>query len=92
LPFIQEVDKHWTAFAWREANGDPQQYTEFRNKAGVYFEQYKRGLRKELSAEGPDAFAKQCGLYAKYMTTERVNIEHFYAEQVATMRRGPAKK
>lgn len=92
LSFLQEVDKHWTAFAWREANGNPQKYTEFLNKMTNYSEQYKQGLRKQLSADGTDAFAKQCGVYAKYLTTDRTNLEYFYAEQVATMRRGPAKK
>ena len=92
LPFLQEVDKHWAAFAFREANGDPQKHVDFLNKMTNYFEQYKQGLHKQLSADGPDVFAKKCGMYAKYLTTDRTNLEYFYAEQVATMRRGSAKK
>ena len=92
LPFLQEVEKHWSSAAWREAKGDPLKHMEFLNKMGTSFDQYKQGLRQQLSADGSDAFAKQCGAYGRYLTTDRTNIEYFYAEQVITMRRGAEKK
>lgn len=92
LPFLQEVEKHWTTFAWQETNGEPQKHTEFLRKMATQFDQYKEGLRTQLLADGPEAFVKQCNIYPKYLTTERTNIEYFYAEQTATIRRGFIKK
>lgn len=91
LPFLQEVEKHWSAAAWREAKGDPKQHVDFLNKIANYFDQYKEGLRKQMSSDGLQPFQKQCGLYPTYLTTDRTNLEYFYAEQVTTLRKGPEK-
>jgi hypothetical protein len=92
LPFLQELEKHWTAFAWQEAEADPKRHTEFLTHIAEHFDQYKQGLKKQMECDGPEAFRKQCELYPVYLTKDRTNLEYFYAEQVATVRRGPEKK
>jgi len=92
LPFLQELEKHWTALAWREAKGDPKRHADFLNEMARYFDQYKESLRKQMQSDGPESFQKQCDLYPVYLTKDRTKLEYFYAEQVATVRRGPDKK
>ncbi|MBE0576381.1 MAG: hypothetical protein IH613_10870 [Desulfuromonadales bacterium] len=92
LPFLQEVEKHLSEMAWREAKGDSQRHTEFLNKMEQSFEGYKNGLRNQMVSDGQNAFRKQCELYPQYLKTDRTNLENFYAEQVNTMRRGQTKK
>jgi len=48
LPFLQELEKHWTALAWREAKGDPKRHADFLNEMARYFDQYKESLRKQM--------------------------------------------
>lgn len=92
LPFLQEVEKHWGAMAWKEAKGDPQRHTEVLTKLEKSFEGYKKGLKSQMASDGQDAFRKQCELYPQYLRTDQTNLEYFYAEQVNTMRKGQLKK
>ncbi|MBC7750976.1 MAG: hypothetical protein H7Z73_04545 [Candidatus Saccharibacteria bacterium] len=91
LPFLQEIEKYWTAAAWKITNGDQQKYLEFLTKFNASSVQYKNSLRAYLSANGSDSLSKQCSYYSEYLTTERANFEYYYAEQVNTIRGGLVK-
>ncbi len=92
LPFHQEVEKHRTILLWREANGDQLKYMELLDRWASHIDKYKQGMRKQMSANGSDALYKKCSAYPEYLTATRSDIEHYYAEQVSTIRRGPVKK
>src|SRR6478672_12504994 len=88
LPFLQEVDRHFSALAYREANGDPQKHVQFLADSEKSFDGYRDALRSQLMADGEKAFKSQCELFPTYLDSERMNLEKYYAEQVATMRAG----
>jgi len=88
-PFLQEMERHFTAYAWREAGGDTQRHMEVLRKLDDGFKGYKKGLEAEMRSEGEEAFRNKCQIYPIYLMTDRLNLEHFYAEQVSTIRKGP---
>jgi hypothetical protein len=92
LVFLQEIEKHWTAMAWRESKGDAAKYSDFLAKTSGMFDRYKDVLRKQLSSDGSEQFRKTCALYPQYLASARANLEYFYAEQVITVRKGPRAK
>jgi hypothetical protein len=92
LGFLQEIEKHWTAMAWRESKGDAAKYSDALAKMATVFDQYKEALRKQLSGNGSEQFQKACSLYPQYISGDRGNLEYFYAEQVVTIRKGPQAK
>ena len=92
LKFLQEMEKHKTAMAWKEAKGDEKKYVESLAKMSSSFDRYKDALREQLKAYGPDGFRRICMGYPEYLQTDRGNLEYFYAEQVVTVRRGPQSK
>jgi len=89
LKFLQELEKHRTAMAWKEAKGDEKKYVEALSKINASFDRYKEALRDQLKSGGADGFRRACVQYPQYLQTDRGNLEYFYAEQVATMRKGP---
>jgi hypothetical protein len=62
-PFLQEMEKHYTASMWREAKGDPQKHMALLKEMDDIFMQYREGLKKQMMSDGPEVFRKQCGIY-----------------------------
>ncbi len=91
LPFMQEMEKHFSAMAWRESGGDPQKHVQFLADAESSFNGYRMALKSQMTSDGPDAFAGQCELYPTYLASDRMDLEHYYAEQVAVIRKGPSQ-
>jgi hypothetical protein len=91
LPFMQEMEKHFSAMAWRESGGDPQKHVTFLADAESSFDGYRLALKSQMTADGPDAFASQCKLYPTYLASDRMDLERYYSEQVAVIRKGPAQ-
>lgn len=91
LPFMQEMEKHFSALAWRESGGDPQKHVKFLADAEKTFDGYRIALESQMTADGPDVFAEQCKLYPAYLASDRMNLESYYAEQVAVIRKGQTK-
>ncbi len=91
LSFLQELEQHFTAAAWREAKGDEAKYLEFRLRMSRTLDQGKKLMRKQLSDLGNEQFRKACSIYPQKLSGARANLEHFYAEQVVTIRSGPPK-
>jgi len=55
--------------------------------------QRTKGKYTVKSDSGADvSFRRTCVQYPQYLQTDRGNLEYFYAEQVATMRKGPQAK
>jgi hypothetical protein len=92
LKFLQELEKHRTAMAWKEAKGDERKHVEILTKMNASFERYKGALREQLKSGAGDNFSRACTLYPQYLQSDRGNLEYFYAEQVATIRKGPPAK
>lgn len=92
LKFLQELEKHRTVMAWKEAKGDEKKYVEALSKINASFDKYKDALRDQLKSGGADSFRRVCAQYPQYLQADRGNLEYFYAEQVATMRKGPQAK
>ncbi len=91
LPFMQEIEKHFSVMAWRESGGEPQKHVKFLADAENSFDGYRVALKAQMAKDGPDAFASQCKLYPTYLASDRMDLEHYYAEQVAVIRKGPAQ-
>jgi len=91
LPFMQEMEKHFTTMAWRESGGDPQKYVKFLTDVETAFDGYRTVLKSQMETNGPEAFANQCNIYPRYLASERMDLEHYYAEQVAVIRKGQPK-
>ena len=92
LPFIQEMERHFSAMAWKESGGVPQKHVQFLVDVDKTFEQYRAALKSQMSADGDEAFKSQCNVYSAYLSSERMDLEHYYAEQVAVVRKGHAKQ
>ena len=89
LGFLQELEKHRTTMAWKEAKGDQKKYVEMLSTMNASFDKYKEGLRDQLSSGGVDSFRRACAQYPQYLQSDRGNLEYFYAEQVTSVRKGP---
>jgi hypothetical protein len=92
LKFLQELEKHRTAIAWRESKGDEKKYVEALAKMSASFDRYKEALRDQFRSNGQEAFRRICMGYPEYLRSDRGNLEYFYAEQVATVRKGPPSR
>jgi hypothetical protein len=91
LPFIQEIEKHFSVLAWKESGGDPQKHVKFLADTEKAFDGYRAALKSQMTAEGPDTFADQCKLYPTYLATDRMDLERYYAEQVVVIRKGASR-
>jgi len=91
LPFVQEVDRTFTTAMYIEARRDPETCTKLLSKFATGLAKYKTALRDGFMEQGAASFRATCARFPEYVRTERGDIEHYYSEQVATMRRGPAK-
>lgn len=91
LPFMQEMEKHFSQMAWREAGGDPQKLMKFLAAADASFDGIRAGLKAQMTADGTDSLAIQCELFPSHLASARMDLEHYYAEQVAVIRNGPPK-
>lgn len=90
LPFMQEMEKHFLAMALMASGSDPQEHLKYLSEMEKVFEGYRGALKTQMTADGPEAFASQCKLYPAYLASNRMNLERYYAEQVAVIRKGPA--
>jgi hypothetical protein len=89
LPFIQEMERHYSAMLYRESKNDPQEHLANLAKSEKAFDGYRSGLKKQIQSEGQDSYKKICEGYPLYLKSPRMNLEAYYAEQVATVRTGP---
>lgn len=90
-PFIQEIERHFSAMAWRESGEDPERHVQFLADVEKSFGMYRAALKSQLTADGPDPFAGRCSVYPTYLASGRMDLERYYAEQVAVIRKGPPK-
>jgi hypothetical protein len=89
LPFLQEMQRHSNESLGYESQGDSAKGVKIRIAMEKRFAQYKEIMRKQLTEAGPDTFQYACRQYPVYLhKMDRGNIEYFYAEQVATIRKG----
>jgi hypothetical protein len=91
LPFMQEIERHFSTMAWRESGGDPQKHVKVLVDAEKALDRYRLALKSQMTADGQESFLGQCKLYPTYLASDRMNLEHYYAEQVAVVRKGPSK-
>jgi hypothetical protein len=89
LSFAQEMERHYSAMTLREANNDPGQHKAVQDRFERGFDGYRDGLKQRLAADGLASFRKKCEGYPAYLRSPRMNLEAYYSEQVATIRRGP---
>lgn len=86
LPFLQEIEKDWTALAWKESGGNQGKYVNTLQAMDASLDKYKDSLEQQLMSGGAEQFAAACRLYPKYLQTPRTDLEHYYQEQVQTIR------
>ena len=58
--FYQELESHWNASLWKEAEGDPKKHAEVLQQVSVAFAGLKQQLRGQLTENGPAGFRKAC--------------------------------
>jgi hypothetical protein len=88
LPFLQEIERHWSAFAETQTNGgEPKKLYEFRVAVGDQMNKIKASQRDHMIRSGHEQFERVCQAYPRYLKTDRANLEYFYSEQVETIRR-----
>ena len=86
LAFIQEIERYWTALAWKESGGSEAKYVGTLQAMNASFDKYKDALEQQLVSGGADKFTAECRLYPTYLQTSRTDLEHYYQEQVHTLR------
>jgi len=89
--FLQEIERHYSRMLWNEAGGNPEKHMQVMNKYDNDLQGYKTGLARLMQNDGDKVFFQTCAIYPVYLTTERMNLEYFYAEQVQTIRRKNVK-
>ncbi len=92
LPFIQEMEHHFSTMVWKESGGTPKKHVQLLIEADKSFEQYRAVLKSQMSADGNEAFHNLCNAYPVYLASKRMDLEHYYAEQVAVVRKGPVNQ
>jgi hypothetical protein len=55
-------------------------------------DQYKDVFREQIRSAEREKSKRVCSQYPSYLLTDNANLEYFYAEQVATIRKGPQGK
>ena len=91
LPFIQEMELTFSTSMWKESGGDPQKYYNEITKFRDGMDKYRASMKSQMAADGPKTFEGQCSVYPIYLATDRMNLEHYYAEQLEVIRKGPSK-
>lgn len=86
LSFLQEIEKYRTALVWKEFGGDQTKYVNTLQAMDASLDKYKDSLEQQLMSGGSDKFAAECRLYPTYLQTPRTDLEHYYLEQVQTVR------
>lgn len=89
LSLIQETERHYSEMALREANGDRKRQLADLDRLEKGFEGHREAFKRQLAAGGADSFRKKCEGFVGYLRSPRMNLEVYYAEQVATIRKGP---
>ena len=89
LKFLQEIEKYRLAAAWKEAKGDQKKYVNDLAKFDAGMDRYKDVVREQFKNAGREKSQRVCSQYPRHLLTDAANLEYFYAEQVATIRRGP---
>lgn len=85
LPFLQ-IEKDWTALAWKESGDNQAKYVNTLQAMDTSLDKYKDSLEQQLMSGGAGKFAAECSLYPKYLQTSRTDLEHYYQEQMQTIR------
>ncbi len=89
LPFIEEMEKHFSAAALPDGKNDPKQQAAILTTMEKSFDGQRDRLRQQLVSQGPDALRKTCETYPLFLQSPRMNLQSYFAEQVVTVRRGP---
>ena len=93
LPFLQEMERYRLAAFMKQVKGNQAALIELTTRWEETIEMNKQAFRQRVLAAGPEAFRLTCQSYpAVYLQSDRGNLEHFYAEQVATIRKGDKPK
>lgn len=93
LKFLQEIEKYRLAAAWKEAKGDQKKYVSGLAEWDAGMDGYKDVVRKQFKSAGREQSQRICSQqYPRLLLSDQANLEYFYAEQVATIRRGPQGK
>ncbi len=87
LPFLQEMERYRRDSFMKQVNGNQAEYSERTIWWEKAIETNKQAIRQQFLAAGPENFRQRCQGYSASLQTDRVNLENFYAEQVATLRK-----
>ena len=86
-PFIDEIEKHMTNLIWQESNGNRKKYVVLSSTAEKNFIELRGTLKVKMMSGSVGSFSEQCGFYPSYLVLSRMNLEHYYSEQVAVIRK-----
>ncbi len=85
LELIQELEKKWTMLAWEASNGKQEDYAEILSNSHKEIAKLKTAMEAQMN-EQQDSFQSLCDAFPEYLKSERMNLEHFYSEQIETIR------
>jgi len=83
---LREIQRDHAALLWQQAGQDPRQHIVVLGQTDDFVVQQKKALRERLAGDGREALRAQCTLYPVFLTTEIMNLEVYYAEQLKTVR------
>lgn len=86
LDFIQEIEKEMVSMIWDESKGNMIEYQENLSNHNKQMEKQKFALEIQTQKETEPSFKQICELFPEYLSSERMNLEYFYSEQVQTIR------
>jgi hypothetical protein len=89
LSFLQEMERHLTRSMWLLSKGDPELAAENEATLQKNLAAFKENQRQIMSSGGREVYESQCGNYETLIRSQQWDIEKSFAEQVATIRRGP---
>jgi hypothetical protein len=84
--FLQRIETEHAALIWDDAQHQPQRHLAALGQMDDIVVRQKKSLRETLYRGGTEALRAQCTLFPVYLTTEKMNLEAFYAQQANTIR------
>ena len=76
-----------TNLIWQESNGNRKKYVVLSSTAEKNFIELRGTLKVKMMSGSVGSFSEQCGFYPSYLVLSRMNLEHYYSEQVAVIRK-----
>ena len=91
LSFIQDIEKRFQERLWVSVGDNKKEFLLLRKQLADDEMQYEEGLEEIMRGQGGDELKYECDNFDMFLASDVMDLESFFAEQLAVVRKGPPK-